>query len=179
MNRINNIVELFLKDRDSRVDYQKMLVNKYKKPIICIRINYPGINKINDVTKKINKIIYKALVDVISDKILFENSYTSLEGPMSILVVDADSFELKKLCVSIEENHGLGRLVDIDVYDENYCVLSRADFNMKRRKCYICEDLAIICSRVKKHSEDEIISFVESCVNNFCLNNIYEVKILL
>lgn len=169
MKMINdNIVDTFLRDRDLRVEYQKMLVNTYNKTVVCARVNYPGINKTNFVTIKINEIIYKALVDLIGNKILFENSYISLEGPISILVVDKPPFEFKKRCVNIEENHSLGRLVDIDIYGENYCGISREDLGISKRKCYICDDLAFICSRSKKHSEYEVISYIENCVNNFC-----------
>lgn len=169
MDMINDyIVDSFLKDRDSRVEYQKNLIDSYKKPVICIRVNYPGINKTNSVTRKINEVIYKNLTNVFNDEIIFENSYNSLEGPISIIVVDKNPFELKRISINIEENHCLGRLVDIDVYDVNYCGISRIDLNIGKRKCYICDDLAFICSRSRKHSEYEVISFIENCVNKFC-----------
>lgn len=171
MNKQNdNIVEEFLKHRDLRVEYQKKLIEKYKKPIICLRVNYPGINKNNSTTKKINEIILNILVELLTDKIVLNNSYTSLEGPVSILVINDDPYELKKTCMNIEEKHCLGRLVDIDVYDENYFGLSRTDLGAGKRKCYLCNDLAFACARTNKHSLSEIISFIENSVNNYCNN---------
>jgi len=164
----DDLVNTFLRDRDIRVEYQKMLVGKYKKPVVCIRVNYPGINKTNFITSKINEIIYNVVVGLISDKIILKNSYNSLEGPISILVADMNPFVLKRICVNIEENHKLGRLVDIDVYDENYYGISRLDLNLNKRKCYICDDYAFLCARSKKHLEDEVISYIENTVSDFC-----------
>lgn len=168
MDKLNdNIVDKFLKHRDYRVEYQKKLIEKYNKPIICLRVNYPGANKDNSITKKINEIFLDVLVGLLKDKIIVRYSYTSLEGPISIFVVNDDSSELKNLSVNIEENHYLGRLVDIDVYDENYCVLSRTHLGTSKRKCFICNDLAFVCSRSNRHSLDKIVSFIEERVNNY------------
>ena len=164
-----NIVEKFLKHRDLRVEYQRKLIDKYKKSVVSIRVNYPGSNKDNLVTRKVNQIISNELIKLLDNKIIFGNIYTSLEGPISILVVNEHPFKLKKLCIDIEENHKIGRLVDADVYDENYCGISRINFGKCKRKCFICNDLAFICSRSGKHSEEEIISFIENTLNSYIL----------
>lgn len=165
-----SMVEELLKDRDLRVEYQRDLVYKYKMPLVCIRVNYPGINKDNEITKKINEIIHNELINILADGIIFANKYTSLEGPISIFVINDTSIKLKELCVNIEENHPIGRLVDIDVYDENYWGVSRTDLGKSKRKCFICDDLAFICSRARKHSEKEIINYIENTLNNYLYN---------
>ncbi|WP_326907525.1 citrate lyase holo-[acyl-carrier protein] synthase [Sedimentibacter sp. MB31-C6] len=157
----NNFVENFLRDRDKRVEYQKKLSNKYHKSIVCIRVNFPGINKDNVTSRKINEIIYNILTGMIKDKIIYENSFVTLEGPISILVVNEKSNQLKENCLQIEEYHPLGRIVDIDVYDENYKGLSRVSFGRMPRRCYLCDELAVVCSRTKRHPETEIVSFIE------------------
>lgn len=162
-----NIVNNFLKHRDLRVGYQKNLVDKYKKPVVCIRVNYPGAKKDNSITRKINQIISKELTKLLDDKIIFRNTYTSLEGPISLLVVNEIPVKIKQLCINIEENHQIGRLVDIDVYDENYCGISRTTLGKCKRKCYICDNLAFVCSRARKHSDEEIIRFIENTLENF------------
>lgn len=162
-----NIVEKFLKHRDFRVEYQRKLIDKYKKPLVSIRVNYPGGNKDNLITRKINQIISDELIKLLDDKIIFGNIYISLEGPISILVVNEHPIKLKKLCINIEEHHKIGRLVDVDVYDENYCGISRTNLGRGKRKCFICNDLSFICSRSKKHSEKEIKKFIENTLNNF------------
>lgn len=165
-----SIVEKFLKDRDLRVEYQRDLVHQYNKPLVCIRVNYPGVNKDNVITKKINEIISDELINILADEIIFKNKFVSLEGPISIFVVNDTSVKLKELCVNIEENHQIGRLVDIDVYDENYCGISRTHLGKDKRKCFICDDLAFICSRSRKHSEKEITNYIENTFNNYIYN---------
>jgi triphosphoribosyl-dephospho-CoA synthetase len=70
--------------------------------------------------------------------------------------------DLKKKTIQIEENHCLGRFVDIDVYSRYGC-LSRED----KRHCFLCNDLSINCMRSSKHSYEEIIAFLESYVKGY------------
>ena len=42
--------------------------------------------------------------------------------------------------------------MDIDVYDDKGIGISRVEFGLAMRKCYICDDIAHNCVRSKKHS---------------------------
>jgi holo-ACP synthase CitX len=168
----NNFVDKFLKHRDERVYLQKSLANKYKRPIVCLRINYPGDMKNNYYSRKINEILIKEIHRKLENEILYQTSFNSLEGPISVFVVNKNCNEIKELCLDIEDSHFLGRLADIDVYDENYNSLSRIDFGNEPRKCYICHDNAFNCSRSKRHSLNEIESYIENKVIEYIKLNL-------
>lgn len=164
---MDKTVDDFLKHRDYRVEYQRSLVDIYIKTLVCVRVNYPSLNKENSTTIKINEIIRNEIINFLDDNIIFENTFISLEGPISLLVVDENPFRVKEICVDIEENHPVGRLVDIDVYDKNYKGISRIDLGMEKRKCFLCDNLAFVCSRAGKHSWKEIFNFIENTLNNY------------
>ena len=66
--------------------------------------------------------------------------------------------------IEIEENHILGRCLDIDVYrikDNKVMGISRSDLFKSPRKCFICDLDAKICSRSQTHSIEEIKKYFE------------------
>lgn len=69
---------------------------------------------------------------------------------------NAPAMAVKKLAVDLEENHPLGRLFDVDVYDERGMALSRQVLGVPSRRCLICEEDAKVCGRSRTHSVDEL-----------------------
>ena len=41
--------------RERRIEFQEKLVEKYKMPILVIRVNYPGLNKDNHFSQGITE----------------------------------------------------------------------------------------------------------------------------
>lgn len=64
------------------------------------------------------------------------------------------------MTLNLVDNYILGRC--LDVYDESSISISRQNFGLVMRKCYICNDIAHNCIRSKKHSKDEVKRFVKS-----------------
>ncbi|WP_097027239.1 citrate lyase holo-[acyl-carrier protein] synthase [Clostridium peptidivorans] len=150
-----------LNAREARVYLIEELIEKYSLPIICLRINYPGEIKNNDLTSNISKVLREEVLNIFRDDILYENFKFTAEGPLLILVINDDAFMVKKKTIELEENHLLGRLGDIDVYDEKGNGISRKDLGYSSRKCFICSDMAQNCVRAQKHSIEEVIKFIE------------------
>lgn len=59
-------------------------------------------------------------------------------GPEAFFLLAADAPEIKRKMTSIEENHGLGRLFDIDVLGPDSVPLSRSVLGLPPRSCLIC-----------------------------------------
>ena len=150
-----------LNAREERVYLIEELIKKYSLPIICLRINYPGEIKNNDFTSNISKVLREEIFNVFRDYILYEDFKFTAEGPLLILVMNEDALIVKKKTIELEENHLLGRLGDIDVYDEDGNGISRKDLGYPSRKCFICSDMAQSCVRSQKHSIEEVIKFIE------------------
>lgn len=158
MNKLEDI----LRDREKRVAFQEELQKKYNMPILTVRVNYPGVEKDNELTRKILEIIHKVLIYMFKTNIYYNLLTFSAEGPISIFVIDKNAVELKKNAVDIESKHRLGRCVDIDVYDTGGTQIGRKDIGMESRKCFICNEDAHYCVRSRKHNIDEIKNFIKT-----------------
>ena len=154
--------EDILLGRERRIEYQQKLVNQYKMPILVIRVNYPGVNKDNHFSQEITKIMEQIICEIFSYSIHYKIMTTTAEGPLVIMSINKEVREIKSIALDIEEKHILGRCVDLDVYDENGLSISRDDFGIGMRKCYICDDIAHNCVRSKKHSKEEVEGFIKS-----------------
>ena len=150
--------------REDRAFLQEKLINKFNLPLLVVRVNYPGVEKNNKLTRYISETIYKEIIDnyiFAIDKIKNINKIDSYEGLIFLLSIDLDPIEIKKTTIGIELTHPLGRLVDLDVIDLTNHTISRKELSFPPRTCFICDDLAHSCVRSRKHSLEEIIEYIE------------------
>lgn len=136
------------------------------KVIICLKTNYPGEQKDNIYTQK--------LVDVFSEEVkkqfrIHREVYLNHgEGPVFIYVLDeTDARGVKEKTIELEQHHPLGRCIDLDVYYQSIRSLSRHAFNIKNRKCFLCQDDAFVCMRNDVHTYEEITSYIKKEVENY------------
>jgi holo-ACP synthase len=143
----------------------------YGQPVVTIRANYPGIFKNNETTRLVNEEIGKTFDAFFHNKLLAEENYDTPEGPTAFYVLRGDSRTLKENAVFIEQNHELGRFVDIDVYDidEEYAI-TRIELYYEPRKCFLCDSSAQECGRNKTHPVEELIAFMEERVKEYLMN---------
>lgn len=147
--------------REERVQLQQELLNKYKLPMLVMRVNYPGVNKDNKLTRQIMSNMVKILSDIFSPYIHFSISTNTAEGPLIIMLLEKDVKKIKQIAIDIENKHLLGRCVDIDVYNQFGTSISRIELGYEMRTCYLCDDVAHICVRSKKHREEEVIKYIK------------------
>lgn len=154
--------------REERVNIQSGLLKKYNNTLICARINYPGVYKDNELTRGIMSVIKREIISSFESSILYQNLSYTAEGPCFMLIVSLDSQDAKLAAVKIEDEHPLGRFTDIDVYRPDGNSLSRSQFELESRKCYLCEDTAHNCVRSRKHSINEVIGYMEKKYDEYC-----------
>ena len=149
-----------LVDREKRKILINQLTKKYN--VVCLKANIPGLYK---------NIYYAKIIISYFDKKLKEtgyfNKYTykSHDGPYVLYTYDKlyhDVRYLKSKMVELEDSEDIGRLVDLDVFGDEPVSISRT--NNSRRKCLLCDDLAINCARNKKHTYEELIKKIENIV---------------
>lgn len=157
-----------LKYRQKKCEKIEKLHYDFDSPVITIRANYPGPVKINDTTSLILKEISKQFEEIFRKKILLSKLCNTPEGPTLFYVVKGDSRTLKENAIYIEQNHELGRFVNIDVYDkdEDYAV-TRIELSHEPRKCFLCDEHASTCSKLKTHSTEDLITFMEMQVAEY------------
>lgn len=123
--------------------------------IICIKANIPGANK--------NIPISYWLVKMFSNQIhlkqeIHREVITSLDGIYTLIYLsDMDGMHLKSEMISLEDRTPFGRLIDIDVFQQ-FQELHRPI----KRKCIICDEDAVVCHRMNKHSEAELLEQIHS-----------------
>ncbi|CDI50767.1 citrate lyase holo-[acyl-carrier protein] synthase [Clostridium tetani] len=159
-----------LSAREERVDFQNTLLKKYKLPLLCLRVNYPGAIKDNETSRGISNILKSEIENKFDTQIVYKYYKSTAEGPILILIIDNIAEEIKKHSIYVEENHFLGRCADIDVYNVDGTGISRTSLGYKPRKCFICENMAQNCVRSRRHSIEEVINYIEERYRKF--NNI-------
>lgn len=169
--------EELLRYQEKKCAIIEKLHRDYQNPVITVRANYPGRDKNNDITRLVNKEIAKTIGEIFIEKILSREVYETPEGPTMFLVVKGDARTLKENSIYIEQNHELGRFVDIDVYDtdEEYAV-GRIELSYEPRKCFLCDRPAKICAREKSHPVDSLVEYMEEMVSQYLLDHELKLK---
>lgn len=156
--------EAFLEEREKREEKEKHLLQVHGGTLVTLRANYPGPDKRQPHTD----LVVEILQEEVAKRILVKKMVThrGLEGLLLHFLTEEEGQKVKRAMVKLEEEHPLGRLVDIDVRDKNK-VLSRVDFSQEPRKCYICSAQAQHCVRSVKHSYEEVVCFYKERVRRY------------
>lgn len=160
--KLDNWQSRFLQSKENRVEKQREFIRKYNSPILSLTINMPGKIKLNDTSKFIYDVALSEIANL-GLSILDTNFKVEDTGCEAIYAVDISAIELKKLTCRVEDEHFLGRFMDIDVIDVDKNILTRGS----NRECYICKKSAKECARSAKHPISELIEYIEKKVNDY------------
>ena len=135
---------------------------------VTLKANIPGENKnLIEANLLVNYFIKK----ISSFPLSLSEIIKSEDGTVAFFTTDKGE-EIKKECVFIEENHPLGRLIDIDVTLKGQREsLSRG----KMRRCFLCANPAFVCGREKRHTTSELLRFFADKTNEHISSIIEEV----
>ncbi len=160
---MNDIKERILESREER--FQKMqFLKKDFETVITVKTNIPGDNKNISVSYTLVKLFKDLIPKSFLNKVLF---FDSNDGPYYLIGSNFNAHTIKKALTQIEDTHSLGRFIDLDVYNGDRTLTRKTP-----RKCYICDDIAFNCIRTKKHTIEEVITFIEENVLNYFENEI-------
>lgn len=67
------------------------------------------------------------------------------------LAKEQDPYSVKRAAIRLEESHPLGRLWDIDVFQDSPEAVSRETVGAERRTCLLCGRDAKECARSRRH----------------------------
>lgn len=131
--------------------------------IIALKSNIPGENKQVKEAYILTRLFKKIINQQFS--IVNEHFYNSYDGPYYLFEINYnDSVKLKSALVEMEDNHPLGRFIDLDLYNQNKENISRNKLSLPARKCMLCDEDAFVCIRANSHSKDEIIAFISKTI---------------
>ena len=155
--------------REKRANHVKELIKEYTgKTVVIMKANVPGVNK-NPKNMVFICQYYMGLMDkTFSNKVIRSEKVESLDGDYMFYIIDEVGNIVKEKTILIEEKNILGRLVDIDVFNET--AITRADLECEMRKCLICDNYAHACSRSKAHTDIEVFNKINEIINEFLTN---------
>jgi holo-ACP synthase CitX len=151
-----------LKNKEWRVDRLSDLSEQFPTcTLVSVKLNIPGPIKNNPDIQQIFLSIWPDLTKNSQKQKLFIERKT---GPEGFLVCAAKADKVKQEMIQLEEKQPLGRLFDLDVYDESGRQFSRSDLEQPVRKCFVCASPAKECARSQRHSKEEI----SAAINKIC-----------
>lgn len=133
--------------------------------VLTLTLNIPGADKNLPGAAAALTLLQKRLRDALAASaacIVEEQQGQGADGPHWLAAVDMDALRLKALCVTLEEEHVLGRLADMDVMDAEGQPVNRAHIGCAPRRCFVCAAPAALCRREQRHSREELLRYVEA-----------------
>lgn len=159
-----------LDSREARANRQKAWKEFHALPLVSFTINMVGEVKQNAASQTAFAQGYRAIMDVcrVEDISIVELETFALSTGNELLLAagTVTPEQLKRAMVSIEEEHPLGRLFDIDVLDGDGIAMSRDALGMPRRRCLVCDNEAKVCARSRAHSLDDLQAKMSEMIND-------------
>ncbi len=163
-------LEQVLQTKEERAAVQAELRSRYQAAVVSVSVNMPGQIKYDQDTLALIEYALTRL-EVLFAAAGFRTSETrrlpAVAGPAAVLEVEADAALLKQLAVQVEEEQPFGRLLDIDVFDAAGVQFSRNSSRQGGRRCFVCEEPAILCIRGRRHDGEEITAAVAALLEDF------------
>lgn len=162
-----------LASRDARhATQQKLLAEHSGKTLVCLTVVMPGSVKRNHQSLCVAHAAVEAIgeafhlndmSDAEREAVLTERDLNT--GYEAYLITPLPLLEAKRIAVTIEDTHPLGRLFDIDVINTDGIPVARNDIGEKPRRCLVCEHEARYCMRMRWHTQEEIWAKINEMVD--------------
>ncbi len=159
------MIDKILEDREIRYNKVMKLIQIYKLPVVCGKINYPGKNKNTKEAEKAFSTLLDSLQLKYNSFCVYSQKIEGYDGKSILMVLNMDDLDAKKIALAIEEEHVLGRIFDIDVYIEGGNSIGRESINKIPRRCILCDEDARICMRSNKHTLKEVQKEIDEMIN--------------
>ncbi|MDR1049668.1 MAG: citrate lyase holo-[acyl-carrier protein] synthase [Deltaproteobacteria bacterium] len=159
-----------LQGREDRAAARDGLVKKYRATVISLTLNVPGPDKHPESWSGVFEEGLEAVREALGRKrkaVIFELAARDASGQSALLVADGRAADLKIMAAALEDDHPLGRLWDVDVFDEQGRQLGRETLGAEKRKCVVCGDQAAVCRRSGRHKVKEVAEKMEEIVRNY------------
>ncbi len=159
-------MEEILVAREKRANHILALREQFKdKTIVILKLNVPGNDKNLLKLKFIYRLYHEKMMNEFQEKIIKTAKVKSLDGDYFFYVINEDGKKVKAKTVLLEETNAIGKLVDLDVYQDEK--ISRTELGYCLRKCLICNQDAHLCVRSKAHSLNEVFAKIDEMINDY------------
>ena len=154
--------------REERAARQVSLNRQYAKTIISFSMNIPGPVKDSPLIRRGFRAGCRELENRLPrSKVLHLEVKETITGCEAMFVVDMDSLAVKRLTTRIEDEHGLGRLFDMDVIDPELQKLDREVVGGQSRNCIVCGAAGRGCASRRVHSVAQLQAATHNILRMF------------
>lgn len=163
-------LEQVLQTKEERAAVQAELRRRYQAAVVSVSVNMPGPVKYDQDSLDLIEYALTRLQRLFAAAGLRPSETRRLPavaGPAAVLAVETDAAMLKQLAVQVEEEQPFGRLLDIDVFDAAGQQLSRDSSGMSGRRCFVCDEPAILCIRGRRHDAQTVAVAVAVLLQDF------------
>ena len=94
---------------------EEILVKKYKKSVLTLKISYKSEESCNYFENEIVTMIEKEIEDLYENYIIYKYSYNIVMSKNVNFVLDVIPSELEVSMINIQNNHILGKCIDMDI----------------------------------------------------------------
>ena len=168
-------LEHILANKERRAQKQKeLLAHAPSHFLVSLSINIPSSIKLSHESVVVYEIAHESILSLLNTegficKAFFPHSAPT--GVETLFTCKGDAKAFKVLTCKIENEHPLGRMMDIDVFDEASVLLSRSQFGMGKRRCLLCDDDAFLCARAQKHSYEALNAHIKTLVQEHAFSH--------
>lgn len=162
-------MEDVLSMREERVRLQQEMLNAGKCPIISFSLNIPGPVKTSPEFQAVFEYGIEKIWETVRRNVwivVCELECRRKAGYEFFMGVDAPEKAVKQAMTDIEDKERTGRLFDIDVIGLNGQKISRTEIGKSERKCMICDRPAYECARSRKHSVEELLTYIAELLHS-------------
>lgn len=163
------ILQDILNARDQRAAAQRSLLDRHGLPVVSMTVVMPGPEKLTPTSRYIAEVGRHIIEDTFIIKETLHRDTAA--GPEALYAVEGQALEVKRTCAAIEDQHPLGRLLDIDVIAPDSAPLSREALGLEPRRCLVCGQHAHSCVRSQRHTIPEVLQVIEEMVRNYQTNH--------
>ena len=171
MNENDKILEGILLAKEKRSLIKESIKNEGYVSL-SFSLNIPGYPKTsNDITAFFDSVLVQLKIFLSANRIEIANEYNQTDDAGNIFISSIKSSflsiqNIKQLCETFEERHELGRLIDIDVTDNDGKYISSG----KNKLCFYCGSYsALDCMHSKRHDYSDVRNFIFEKIKNYLI----------
>lgn len=156
--------------RELRAMQQQNMLKRNGGCVISFTLNIPGPIKLNPLIQKsfdeglyqIETRLRQKGIHIVEKEQTIKNT-----GCEALVCVLKNARDIKRIMVTIEEDHPLGRLFDIDVISKKGHLVSRSMLGYHPRRCFLCDLPAHECSRSGRHDLELLQKHLEQMMTEY------------
>ena len=143
--------------REDRVRRREALQKETRCPVLSMTMNIPGAVKDSPLIRRtFGTWLSRIRTEFEAYSVAGPEVRLEKTGPEVLWVLRLPAQNLKKRCVLIEESDPAGRLLDLDVFDENGNALSRTELGFPERPCIVCGAAGRACAAGQRHPLEDV-----------------------